>query len=918
MRIYKTSGCTRQKQRCCDYLQSFPGTVNSFAFLSRIGACVCYTMKPPFSVFVLLVCGLALAAASSCGQRTVIEGSGTCVPIQSNTFIAATDSYYANICLLGQQPNPQQTGCVDCPPGTYRPLHADGFLHDNIRPQAFAIRQAQTDYYLCRTRLGTARVQLPTATSNCDWWGVPGVNGAVDTFSLVAPDQPTRYLGMLTSSAAGGRDFNVNMTSSSGTTAWKNSVTLQATSANLAIPNDDDNMPLPSYFFNIIIAGNVSMMLDCDLPKQISGATDGDCYFRNKNALNTYQYAQWKIAPPVSVSETAVTSTPTVRTYEGAAVTPAFSANTAVSLRRWGRFSHYATKGADNLIYAQLGLTGYARKRASPIIVPGLDGTTDSISLQDRDDPTKYWNARLLFTARGVASMPVRVSVPEAACDATFQLVQGVTNGSYAIDGYSLRSTCNDTYYLYANMTSDRANPVIMKNFSNPLTTQWFEKHRATWQIVSGLVDKEVIPHNHDLILKSRYYPTYVAGHDQSTTVVTRVSNQVVATSAIASTTNWHIGPPLGYVRTAACPLAEQVSAYFMHTTGVRYWVYAYNTTTSGDVYATYNARTTITPDQNVANAVFPDSFVFCFVPPSDPTAYQFGTSLSLANDTATLLTATTGTFTFTRPQTLTQRQQATFVVGGPLTVNYFVGKSRTPTCLNCPAGYASSSWASSSCTKCAAGTYAAAGSTLCSTCPAGTYSAAGAAECGVCDAGSSSEAGASSCSTCEAGKYSLAGGLCTNCAGGSFSSESGATACTTCEAGTYAATGASVCSDCDPGYFAEAEGSNVCQECPQNTFAALAGATTCTQCAQNECFTEETASVSAHKCSDVAAVSILAQANCLAATVDRTANADCANDNTITGLSVGVGAAGVVALFALYKWMSVKNGWSPLSSSES
>lgn len=132
--------------------------------------------------------------------------------------------------------------------------------------------------------------------------------------------------------------------------------------------------------------------------------------------------------------------------------------------------------------------------------------------------------------------------------------------------------------------------------------------------------------------------------------------------------------------------------------------------------------------------------------------------------------------------------------------------------CINCPAGYYSSTAGSTACTNCPVGTYStiAGGASSCTNCPKGTYSTQEAA------------AFPSTCINCIAGTYSTTEGAasamtCINCPAGTYSSTSGAASsstCINCPKGTYSTQVAAIFS-------------STCINCPSGTTSGT-GATTC------------------------------------------------------------------------------------------
>ena len=135
--------------------------------------------------------------------------------------------------------------------------------------------------------------------------------------------------------------------------------------------------------------------------------------------------------------------------------------------------------------------------------------------------------------------------------------------------------------------------------------------------------------------------------------------------------------------------------------------------------------------------------------------------------------------------------------------------------CEPCGAGQISAR-GNASCASCAAGRYASnkrndtsggLGSpvvekaTVCVDCPAGYMTSSSTMiMCQACDAGKTSVTGASSCVSCIAGTYSNAGqDGCSNCKPGTYSNKFGASSCIECAAGKVSTngTGFTACDEC-------------------------------------------------------------------------------------------------------------------------
>ena len=134
-------------------------------------------------------------------------------------------------------------------------------------------------------------------------------------------------------------------------------------------------------------------------------------------------------------------------------------------------------------------------------------------------------------------------------------------------------------------------------------------------------------------------------------------------------------------------------------------------------------------------------------------------------------------------------------------------------------------------CTQCTPGTYAI--GNKCEACPAGTFSPTSSrTQCDDCLAGSYASTGATACTQCEPGFFTSnsRASTCIACDAGKYSSSKGASICNTCNGGTYSVSHA--CVQCDAGKttFTQdmkakdgASSANECRSCPNGTFACTA-----------------------------------------------------------------------------------------------
>ena len=190
-----------------------------------------------------------------------------------------------------------------------------------------------------------------------------------------------------------------------------------------------------------------------------------------------------------------------------------------------------------------------------------------------------------------------------------------------------------------------------------------------------------------------------------------------------------------------------------------------------------------------------------------------------------------------------------------PCPQGYF-STTGSSSCTRCPGGTYNSG-PGTSCTSCVAGQFCTAGSALPAQCPLGTYSLGGASNCTwcppgfycdkttiispkPCSAGSYSLGGVSSCTLnppgyeitsaseppeiCPAGKYS-SGGTMTTCqiaSAGKYSPTPGRADEVMCSQGYYSSAGATVCTQCDPGWLCPAGSTSATPAnsmCPQGYF---------------------------------------------------------------------------------------------------
>jgi hypothetical protein len=152
--------------------------------------------------------------------------------------------------------------------------------------------------------------------------------------------------------------------------------------------------------------------------------------------------------------------------------------------------------------------------------------------------------------------------------------------------------------------------------------------------------------------------------------------------------------------------------------------------------------------------------------------------------------------------------------------------------CRVCVAGTFSAQTGAASCTTCPSGSGAASpNSTACRTCAAGFRSSNGV--CVACAAGSFAAPGSSFCSSCSTGTFSAAAaGSCTACPAGTYAQNFNSLSCSPCWPGSVSAPGSSTCVGpaytCFAGSFLAADGA--CWPCPSGG-ACAGGATAPVNC---------------------------------------------------------------------------------------
>jgi hypothetical protein len=733
---------------------------------------------------------------------------------------------------------------------------------------------------LCMTRVsgGTyIRALAPTGDITQTWKVMPALNNAADSVSLCDPWNENSCLIFNVANPGPSSTFTFNMSTSFDTSTRQNAASFLINRGALAAPNDDNNIPIYNHRFTIRY--NTTDVISCEYPAILSGAADGDCLLRPITALSTgvfgYKWATWLFHPAMHTNHSDIIFVPSTivptENYPATAVIPTTPSKQIVSLQPFHYPNRYATKGSDNVLYGQLPLFGIQAHRAGFRMMAGLNGWAGYYSFQDRDDPTKYLHSTITSVAFGTATVPLSVSVPSNVHDASFELVQGIANRTILAGYGSFRQ--NGSYYMWLNLTSDRSNPVKMRNVSNIANLNVFEKEQMSWRPVRDIADTSKL-HLRDVTgsLKNRYDATGFLGLDESNT-----NNPVFTTTYSTAYGELHVTDPIGDLDTSlyGCDPKYAHSLYFHHSTsGVQYWIYASNKTTAGDTYASYNAYTATNPGPRtpLTNAAFPGSFVFCVLPAFDTTDAGWGITITLWNDTATAMYATGSQVVFDHPVGATDMQKVTMYPHATNNAVLSSPKSFVSLCLPCEAGYSAATRGRENCTACAIGKYSTSGSATCLACPAGSYNdQTGQAACLPCAAGQYSGAGATVCIDCGAGTFSSAGAsACSACNAGTFSAADAATVCDNCPAGSYSDEGASNCTDCAAGHYTDVPATATCKPCPQNSYQPTTGHTECVFCAQGECYTDTTGNIAALSCDkNHLPTTVLGLGNCNQAVAD-------------------------------------------------
>lgn len=174
--------------------------------------------------------------------------------------------------------------------------------------------------------------------------------------------------------------------------------------------------------------------------------------------------------------------------------------------------------------------------------------------------------------------------------------------------------------------------------------------------------------------------------------------------------------------------------------------------------------------------------------------------------------------------------------------------------CGTCSPGTYSVQTNASGCTSCSLGNYARAGSSVCSVCWAGTYADPSTfpSECSDCEPGKyMPNRAATGCLSCDQGKFSQLGAtVCTSCPAGTFANATGQPLCHTCPRGTFTLwTGALQCEGCPLGTYDDNDEGTRCTPCPRGQFSNTTGATSCQGCPAGTQWTVELGSRSASEC---------------------------------------------------------------------
>ena len=117
--------------------------------------------------------------------------------------------------------------------------------------------------------------------------------------------------------------------------------------------------------------------------------------------------------------------------------------------------------------------------------------------------------------------------------------------------------------------------------------------------------------------------------------------------------------------------------------------------------------------------------------------------------------------------------------------------------------------------------------------CPTGRFTdKPGQGSCAACELGSASGAGATTCTSCSPGTYADAKGAetCASCPAGTYTATSEAVSCTACGAGTESTAGAAACSACPRGKVSQGGGAP-CTSCAVGEYVPTDGLAACASC---------------------------------------------------------------------------------------
>jgi hypothetical protein len=655
-------------------------------------------------------------------------------------------------------------------------------------------------------------VALPGAKVDSQVWVMTNaLNNAAGFVSFRSSRSTDQYLCLWTTSG-----YNVNVTSG-GSTTFKNAASFAIAHHNVYDTLDSFSDPIRTTGISLKAYSNSSYAIQCTTTTQCAGViitTFARTFVFVPSAPNT------RINTQIVVADSVITH----------------PLNELVSFSAYSQNHLYLSHGADNKAHVQFPVYQYQYSNSTFRIVAGLNGVAGHYSFRSIKNPLHY----LFINASGLAATEPSVydalfGVPDAVADASFSLIEGLSNSSIAIGYVTVRNAGDPKAYMSWSLSANRENPVVFNTFFN-ISAAITNLQRMTYSfyLAKGLDSiHEVRSFGHGL--KSVKTAAKYIGHDGTSLLL---SNSIDVT-VIEAVPQLNPSETLGWDSRALVSLRVRLSS----SLAPRYLYISRETDGSRPI------KLAVDPSASL----FPDDFVFVAIP-STSVLYPSGIRFASVLNSTLFLTDVGSNVLQMRVASSSNAatlEATTFMVSTPHRANLIGMNSRVTPCLLCKEGTFASSVASYACLDSPVGSFALLGAIAAVPCVAGTFQDSSKnALCDPCPLGKFQDSdGASSCTNCLAGSFTGVTGLaeCEECPIGSYADLAGVSACLPCDAGYISAeTGATECVVCPAGKFA-AEGSGVCTSCPVGTFSGAA-AGECVACSAGT-FADEVGKTACQDC---------------------------------------------------------------------